>query len=39
MICIEVLKQDTQTEAGIAARLKNADWDHDSLLELLTRHS
>jgi predicted transposase YbfD/YdcC len=38
-LALSLLKQDTQTKAGIAARRKKAGWDHDYLLALLTRHS
>jgi predicted transposase YbfD/YdcC len=38
-LALSLLKQDTQTKAGIAARRKKAGWDHDYLLALLTLRS
>ena len=38
-LALSLLKPDTQTKAGIAARRKKAGWDHDSLLARLMRHS
>jgi predicted transposase YbfD/YdcC len=38
-LALSLLKQDTQTKAGIAARRKKAGWDHDYLLSLLTLRS
>jgi predicted transposase YbfD/YdcC len=35
-LALSLLKQDTKTKAGIAARRKKAGWDHDYLLSLLT---
>ena len=38
-LALSLLKQDTRTKAGIAARRKKAGWDHDYLLALLTLRS
>ncbi len=35
-LALSLLKQDTTTKAGIAARRKKAGWSHDYLLSLLT---
>lgn len=38
-LALSLLKQDTRTKAGIAARRKKAGWDHDYLLSLLMLRS